>query len=200
MAIGQTPRCSCSNLGRAAYIGIGVTRGTEREPAGRIAPVTRDKCRTRNRPKRGIEESSGVTKSTHEEIGARVPEQNVSTFPTADAVVTGAAHRPNHDDLPNRIGAEYIAEVCFASYARQELQFRDRSLMNMALLIALNRAPELQIHIRAALHNDLSKEQICEACGHAMIYCGVPAGRDELGVASVVFSEVEQAEQNKKLV
>jgi 4-carboxymuconolactone decarboxylase len=57
------------------------------------------------------------------------------------------------------------------------------------MLIALNRAPELRIHIRAGLHNGLSEEQIVEVCRHAMIYCGVPAGRDALTVASNVFEE-----------
>ncbi len=80
--------------------------------------------------------------------------------------------------------------MCFSSYARPELQFRDRSLINLGMLIALNRGPELRIHIRAALHNGLSEEQIVEVCRHAMIYCGVPAGRDALAVASDVFEEV----------
>ena len=94
------------------------------------------------------------------------------------------------DDLPSRIGTEYIAEICFSSYARPGLEFKDRCFMNIAMLIALNRAAELRIHIRAALNNGLSKEQICEACRHAMIYCGVPAGRDALGIASHVFEEM----------
>lgn len=60
--------------------------------------------------------------------------------------------------------------------------------MNIAMLIALNRTPELRIHIRAAVHNGLSEEDICEACRHAMIYCGVPAGRTALMVASDVIA------------
>lgn len=65
--------------------------------------------------------------------------------------------------------------------------------MNIAMLIALNRRPELQIHIRAAYRNGLTEEQICEACRHAMIYCGVPAGRDALFVASDVFADLRQS-------
>ncbi|KAL2782722.1 AhpD-like protein [Aspergillus keveii] len=90
----------------------------------------------------------------------------------------------SRDDLATKIGGEYLAEVCFSGYARPELTFRERSLMNIAMLIALNRGPELRIHLRAALHNGLSEEQLCEACRHAMIYCGVPAGRDALVIAS----------------
>ncbi|KAL2837075.1 AhpD-like protein [Aspergillus pseudodeflectus] len=99
------------------------------------------------------------------------------------------------DDLPGKVGAEYIAEVCFSSYARPGLEFRDRALMNLGMLVALNRAPELKIHIRAALKNGLSEEQICEACRHAMVYCGVPAGRDALMVAGQVFEEEKQKQK-----
>ncbi len=65
--------------------------------------------------------------------------------------------------------------------------------MNIAMLIALGRGPELRIHIRAAVHNGLTKEQICEACRHAMVYCGVPAGRDAMLVASEVFEQLRQS-------
>lgn len=59
------------------------------------------------------------------------------------------------------------------------------------MLTALNRGPELRIHVAAALHNGLSEEEICEACRHAMIYCGVPAGRDALAIASEVVAVVK---------
>lgn len=55
------------------------------------------------------------------------------------------------------------------------------------MMIALNRTPELRIHIQAALHNGFSQEQIVEVCRHAMVYCGVPAGREALSVASDIF-------------
>lgn len=76
------------------------------------------------------------------------------------------------DDSPSKVGSEYIAETCFSSYARPGLTFQQRSLMNIGMLIALNRGPELRIHIKAALNNGLSEEQITEACRHAMVYCG----------------------------
>ncbi|KAH6876609.1 4-carboxymuconolactone decarboxylase [Thelonectria olida] len=99
----------------------------------------------------------------------------------------------SRDDLPSQVGVEYLAEVCFSSYARPGLDFKSRSLMNLGMLIALNRGPELRIHIKAALNNGLSEQQICEACRHAMIYCGVPAGRDALTIASDVFEETKAA-------
>ncbi|KAJ5961369.1 Carboxymuconolactone decarboxylase [Penicillium vulpinum] len=92
------------------------------------------------------------------------------------------------NDIFAKASQEYIAEVCFSSYARPGLKFRERSLMNISMLTALNRGPELRIHITAGLHNGLSEEEICEACRHAMIYCGVPAGRDALAIASEVVN------------
>jgi 4-carboxymuconolactone decarboxylase len=61
------------------------------------------------------------------------------------------------------------------------------------MMIALNRTPELRIHVQAALHNGLSQEQIVEVCRHAMVYCGVPAGREALSVASEIFNSEEKA-------
>ncbi|KAJ5937117.1 Carboxymuconolactone decarboxylase [Penicillium verhagenii] len=95
------------------------------------------------------------------------------------------------EDIFTQTSQEYIAEVCFSSYARPGLKFRERSLMNIAMLTALNRGPELRIHVAAALHNGLTEEEICEACRHAMIYCGVPAGRDALATASEVVAAVK---------
>ena len=88
---------------------------------------------------------------------------------------------------------EFIWETCFASYARPGLEWKERSLMNIAMLIALGRGPELRIHIRAAVNNGLKEEQVCEAIRHAMIYCGVPAGRDAMIIASDVFSQMKTA-------
>ncbi|KAL4901247.1 AhpD-like protein [Aspergillus multicolor] len=101
------------------------------------------------------------------------------------------------NDMFTTAGQEYIAEVCFSSYARPGLSFRERCLMNIAMLAALNRGPELRIHIRAAIHTGLNEEEVCEACRHAMVYCGVPAGRDALGIASEVFETVGAGSQAK---
>lgn len=69
--------------------------------------------------------------------------------------------------------------------------------MNLAMLTALNRGPELRSHMRAARYNGWSEEQIVEACRHAMIYCGVPAGRTALAIASDVFAELEAENEAK---
>ncbi|EXJ61033.1 hypothetical protein A1O7_05186 [Cladophialophora yegresii CBS 114405] len=102
------------------------------------------------------------------------------------------------DDLFTKISMDYIHEVCFSAYARPDLEFRERSLLNLGMLIALGRGPELRIHIRAAANNGFTEEQIAEACRHAMIYCGVPAGRDALIIASEVFEQLRQAGEYPK--
>lgn len=81
--------------------------------------------------------------------------------------------------------------MCFSSYARPGLEFKERSLVNIGMMIALNRTPELRIHIAAALNLGISEEKIVETCRHAMIYCGVPAGRAALAVASDIFAKVK---------
>lgn len=103
------------------------------------------------------------------------------------------------DDIFTRTSQEYIAETCFSSYARPHLAFRDRSLMNIAMLVALNRTNELRIHIRAGLKNGLTEEQFCEACRHTMIYCGVPAGRDALATASEVVAQFKESGETPKV-
>ncbi|CAI6082967.1 unnamed protein product [Clonostachys chloroleuca] len=133
-----------------------------------------------------------------EEILADIRSQSVMTpSPKLNLLRTTRGYKltavsfPQREDLPSKIASEYVNETCFASYARPHLEFRERSLLNIAMLIALNRSNELKLHIRAALYNGLSREQVCEACRHAMVYCGVPAGRTALLVASDVFTELD---------
>jgi len=65
--------------------------------------------------------------------------------------------------------------------------------MNIAMLVALNRGNELKIHLQGALFNGLTEEQLCEACRHTMIYCGVPAGREALLSASSVVAQLKES-------
>lgn len=100
---------------------------------------------------------------------------------------------PQEPDIFQKTAQEFVMEVCFSGYARPGLSFRERSLMNLAMLIALNRGSELKIHLRGAFHNGFTEEQICEACRHAMVYCGVPAGRDALLIASGVAAQLKES-------
>jgi 4-carboxymuconolactone decarboxylase len=62
-------------------------------------------------------------------------------------------------------------------------------MLNLAMLTALNRGPELRLHVNGALNNGLSKEDIREVFLQAAIYCGVPAAVEAFRVAREVFKE-----------
>lgn len=72
--------------------------------------------------------------------------------------------------------------------------------MNLGMLMALNRAPELAVHVRGARNNGLSELEIREAIIHATTYCGVPAGVDAFKIAERVFNEMaEKGEKPREL-
>jgi 4-carboxymuconolactone decarboxylase len=61
---------------------------------------------------------------------------------------------------------------------RPGLDRRTRSLLNLAMLTALGRIPELRLHVRGALTNGVTVQEIKEVLLHASVYCGLPAGLD----------------------
>ena len=75
-------------------------------------------------------------------------------------------------------------------WSRPGLSRRDRSLLNLGMLTALNRPHELRLHVRGALTNGISKDEIKEVLMQSAIYCGVPAALDSIRVAREVFAEV----------
>jgi 4-carboxymuconolactone decarboxylase len=76
-------------------------------------------------------------------------------------------------------------------WTRPGLERRARSLITLAMLIALNREGELRLHIRAAKNNGVTREEIKELFLQAAIYCGVPAANAAFHVAAEVFAEVD---------
>lgn len=74
---------------------------------------------------------------------------------------------------------------------RPGLDRRTRSLLNLAMLTALNRPHELRLHIRGALNNGLTKDEIREVFLQAAVYCGMPAAIDSFRTAKEVFKEME---------
>ncbi len=67
------------------------------------------------------------------------------------------------------------------------LDRRTRSLINLAMLTALNRAPEIKLHVKGALNNGVTVEEIKAALLHATAYCGIPAGLDAFKAAHEVL-------------
>jgi 4-carboxymuconolactone decarboxylase len=89
---------------------------------------------------------------------------------------------------------ELSTEYCWGRvWGRPGLKRRDRSLLNLAMIAALNRPHELRIHVKAALTNGLSRDEICEVFLQVAIYCGIPAGIDSVRIAREAFAELDAA-------
>ena len=86
-----------------------------------------------------------------------------------------------------------VTEFCWgAGWGREgALSRRDRSLMNIVLLGALNRGEEFKLHVRGALRNGVTREEIREALIHLSIYAGIPAGVEGFRLARQVLAEVD---------
>jgi 4-carboxymuconolactone decarboxylase len=75
------------------------------------------------------------------------------------------------------------------TWSRPGLSRRDRSLLNLGMISALNRPHELRLHVKAALRNGLSEDEIREAMLQVAVYCGVPAGMDSTRIAREAIAE-----------
>jgi 4-carboxymuconolactone decarboxylase len=85
---------------------------------------------------------------------------------------------------------ELLNEFCWGgAWGRGVLSRQERSMINLAMLTALGRTHEVETHVRGALNNGLSKEQISEILLHTAIYCGVPAAVDSFRAANKVMAE-----------
>jgi 4-carboxymuconolactone decarboxylase len=84
---------------------------------------------------------------------------------------------------------EHITEVAWDGiWNRPGLDRRTRSMINLAMLTALNRPHELKLHVKGALRNGVSAEEIREVLMQTAIYCGVPAAMDSFRVAREVMT------------
>ena len=87
---------------------------------------------------------------------------------------------------------ELVTQYCWGDvWNRPGLDRRTRSFLNLAMITALNRPHELKLHVRGAINNGLSKDEIKEVFLQTAIYCGVPAAIDSFRVASEVFKEMD---------
>lgn len=86
----------------------------------------------------------------------------------------------------------FVTEYCWgAVWTRPGLDRRSRSLLNLGMLTALNRSHELGVHVRGALNNGLTREEIQEALLQTAVYVGVPAALESFRVAQRVFDELD---------
>jgi 4-carboxymuconolactone decarboxylase len=94
------------------------------------------------------------------------------------------------DDF-NRPLQELVTQYCWGEvWGRPGLEKKTRSLLNLAMLSALNRPHEIRVHVKGALANGVTKNEIMEVFLQVAIYCGVPAAVDSFRIAREVFKEL----------
>jgi 4-carboxymuconolactone decarboxylase len=82
-------------------------------------------------------------------------------------------------------------EWCWGyAWSRPGLDWKTRSMLNLAMLTALNRPGEIKLHVRGAIQNGVTVEEIKEILLHATVYCGIPAGLDAFKTANEVLKEM----------
>lgn len=87
---------------------------------------------------------------------------------------------------------DLVTEYCWgAVWGREELPLRTRSMLNLAMIPLLNRPTELRTHIRGALNNGVTREEIREVFLQVAVYAGVPAAVDSFRIAREVFDELD---------
>src|SRR5580693_1320405 len=127
---------------------------------------------------------SKVDKSTYD-IGLKIRKSVLG----ADYVEKALA---SADDF-NMPMQELTTEYCWgAVWGRDTLPRKIRSMLNLAMISALNRPHELKTHVKGALRNGLTKDEIREIFLQVAIYCGIPAGVDSFRIAREAFAEMEK--------
>ena len=93
---------------------------------------------------------------------------------------------------------ELITEYVWgAVWARPGLPRKTRSLINLAMLTALNRPHEVKLHLKGAIRNGCGRKEIVEVLLQAAVYCGVPAAVDSFRIANEFFSEMKRTKTEK---
>ena len=79
-------------------------------------------------------------------------------------------------------------------WTRPGLPLKTRSMLNLSMLTALNRPHEFELHLRGAINNGVTKDEVKEILFQAAIYCGWPAAIDSFRIATRVFDEIETSD------
>ncbi|MBR0790523.1 carboxymuconolactone decarboxylase family protein [Bradyrhizobium manausense] len=97
----------------------------------------------------------------------------------------------NVDDF-NRPFQEMLNEYCWGTvWGREELPRKTRSMLNIAMIAILNRQHEFRAHLKGALTNGVSRDEIREILMQVAIYGGMPAAVDSFRIAREVFAEID---------
>ncbi|SEL07014.1 4-carboxymuconolactone decarboxylase [Roseateles sp. YR242] len=106
-------------------------------------------------------------------------------------VVDAAIHNATDFNIDMQ---ELVTQYCWGDvWNRPGLERKTRSLLNLAMLTALNKPHELKLHVSGALNNGVTREEIKEVLLQTAIYCGVPAAMDAFRSAGEVFKELDKS-------
>jgi 3-oxoadipate enol-lactonase / 4-carboxymuconolactone decarboxylase len=110
--------------------------------------------------------------------------------------VLGAPHVDRSMNARTPLNSEFqelISRYAWGEiWTREGLPRHTRSLITIAMMVALNRSDELKLHLRAAANNGVTQDEIKEVLLQTMIYCGVPAANHAFHVAAEVFASPEK--------
>jgi len=98
----------------------------------------------------------------------------------------------NVDEFTQPLQQFLVEHAWGAVWVRDGLSHQERSLINLAMLTALNRPHELKLHIRGAINNGVTREQIREVFLQTAVYCGAPAAIDSFRTAQQAFADIEK--------
>ncbi|HWZ82291.1 MAG TPA: 4-carboxymuconolactone decarboxylase [Terriglobales bacterium] len=92
----------------------------------------------------------------------------------------------------NREFQDFITRTAWGEiWTRPGLPRHTRSLLTLAMMVALNRSEELRLHLKAAFNNGVTREQIKEVLLQTAVYCGVPAANSAFHIAAEIFDEMD---------
>ncbi len=99
----------------------------------------------------------------------------------------------NADDF-NRPFQEWLNEYCWgAAWTDDRLPPKTRSMLNVALLAGLNRMHEWELHLKGALNNGVTRDEVQAIIHHVAVYAGAPVGVECMRIARKVFAELDKA-------
>ena len=109
--------------------------------------------------------------------------------------VLGSAHVDRSlataDELTSPLQDLVVEYGWGAIWTRDGLDRRTRSLINIGMLTALNRPHELQVHLKGAVNNGCTRDEIVEAVLQTAVYCGMPAALDTMRHVKALFDELD---------
>jgi len=98
----------------------------------------------------------------------------------------------NADDFTQPL-QDLVTEYCWGwAWGREQLSKRDRSMINLAMISILNRPHELRVHVKGAIRNGLTKDEIREVLLQVGIYGGIPCAVDSFRIAKEALAEMEK--------